>query len=421
MPPCSVSATTRASQDLRYESSRNRQSVATLSPVHKGGADVGRARQKIRYRQILRAQEIRIEQFRLGARAAVGEDGDDRVARPELFREPYCAGDINAGRAAEAEAFVFQQVEDQRHGFGVLDEVCFVDDHLLDDVGHAAEPDALGDRAAFGRPHLAVREQIVHRRAARIGDADDDVLVLPFQVARYAGERAAGADRADEAVDLAVGLLPDLRTGRDVMRLAVVEVVPLVGEDHAVLLRLFQFFGEAAADVLVVVRIGKRQRGHFDELRAVETQRVLLLLALRARDNDDRAIAARIRDHRQPDAGIAGCGFDDETAGFEFAARFRFQDHLAPGTVLHRAAGIHELGFAQDRAAGRLRGALELDQRRVANRFDDAVADGHASSVIYGAREPSGGRNACQGRLVPRIFLARRNLSETTARRAARN
>ena len=47
------------------------------------------------------------------------------------------------------------------------------------------------------------------------------------------------------------------------------------------------------------------------------------------------------------------------------------------GPVLHRAAGIHELGLAEDGAAGRGRGAFELDQRRIADGFDDAVADLH--------------------------------------------
>ena len=48
--------------------------------------------------------------------------------------------------------------------------------------------------------------------------------------------------------------LPDFRAGREIVRLAVVEVVPLVGEQHAVLLGLAQLVGEAARDVLVVVR-----------------------------------------------------------------------------------------------------------------------------------------------------------------------
>ena len=66
------------------------------------------------------------------------------------------------------------------------------------------------------------------------------------------------------------------------MRLAVVEVVPLVGEDHAVRFRLLQFLGEPAADVLIVVRVGVGQRRHLDQFGAEQAQGILLLLALRS-------------------------------------------------------------------------------------------------------------------------------------------
>ena len=45
----------------------------------------------------------------------------------------------------------------------------------VDDRRHAAEPDAFGDRAAFGCFRLAILEQMIHRRAAWIGDTDCDV------------------------------------------------------------------------------------------------------------------------------------------------------------------------------------------------------------------------------------------------------
>ena len=67
------------------------------------------------------------------------------------------------------------------------------------------------------------------------------------------------------------------------------------------------------------------------------------------------------------------------TERLEIAARFRLEDHLSAGAVLDRAARIHELGFAENGAAGGLRGPLELDQRRMANGIDNAVANGHAS------------------------------------------
>ena len=52
------------------------------------------------------------------------------------------------------------------------------------------------------------------------------------------------------------------------MRFAVVEVIPLIGEDDAVLLGLLQFFGQPAADMLIVIGIGIRKCRHFNEFGA---------------------------------------------------------------------------------------------------------------------------------------------------------
>ena len=141
---------------------------------------------------------------------------------------------------------------------------------------------------------------------------------------------------------------------------------------------LFELFGQAPPDVLIVVRIGVGRGRNFDQLGPAQPQHVLLFLALRLRNDDQRAIAARIGDERQADAGVAGGRLDDQAAGAQFAALFRLQDHLPAGAILHRAAGVHEFGLAEDRASGRLGGALQLDERRMADGFDDAVADLHA-------------------------------------------
>src|SRR5213075_1236909 len=45
--------------------------------------------------------------------------------------------------------------------------------------------------------------------------------------------------------------------------------------------------------------------------------------------------------------------------------------------VIHRLAWVHEFGLAENGAAGQLGSALELDERRVADRFDDVVVEGH--------------------------------------------
>ena len=161
------------------------------------------------------------------------------------------------------------------------------------------------------------------------------------------------------------------------MALPVGDVVELVGPDRAILLRPRELLGETSGQLHVVVGIGIGHGGDFDQLGAAEPEHVLLLLALGVRDDDDAAKAERIADQRQPDAGIAGGAFDDDAAGLERPALDRVLDDEQRGAVLDRLAGIHELGLSQNRAAGGRRGALELDQRRVADRFDDTVADLH--------------------------------------------
>ena len=67
----------------------------------------------------------------------------------------------------------------------------------------------------------------------------------------------------------------------------------------------------------IVVRILVRHRRDLFQLGAAQAQHVLLLLALRVGNDDQRAIAARIADEREADAGVAGSALDDEAAGLQ--------------------------------------------------------------------------------------------------------
>src|SRR3982074_2760838 len=58
-----------------------------------------------------------------------------------------------------------------------------------------------------------VNNSYIRPAPARVGARGDDVLVLFLQIAADSGERTARSDRADEPVDLAVGLRPDFRAG----------------------------------------------------------------------------------------------------------------------------------------------------------------------------------------------------------------
>ena len=84
-----------------------------------------------------------------------------------------------------------------------------------------------------------------------------------------------------------------------------------------------KLLGEAAGELHVIVRVGVGDGRHLDQFGAAEPQHVLLLLALRVRDDDHAAKAERVADQRKADAGIAGGAFDDHAARLELAALHR--------------------------------------------------------------------------------------------------
>jgi hypothetical protein len=45
---------------------------------------------------------------------------------------------------------------------------------------------------------------------------------------------------------------------------------------------------------------------------------------------------------------------------------------------------VHELGLAENGAAGHLRGPLQLDEGRIADRFDDVIVNGHVREIFAG-------------------------------------
>src|SRR5262249_41476159 len=133
-------------------------------------------------------------------------------------------------------------------------------------------------------------------------------------------------------------------------------------------LRRRELLRQALRHVHVVAGIAVGNRGHLTELGAAKAERVLLFLALRLGDHDQRAVAAHVSDQRETDAGVAGRALDDEAARLEYAALLRVEEDVQGGSVLHRAARVHELGLAEDRAARLLRSSAQPDQRRVPDR-----------------------------------------------------
>ena len=150
----------------------------------------------------------------------------------------------------------------------------------------------------------------------------------------------------DEVRDLAVGLLPDLGSGRLVVSLGVLVVVVLVRLERA-----GDLLGEAVGDPVVGLgRLG-RDRGRGDhDLGAVGAQQRDLLLAHLVGHREDAPVALDRGGDRQADAGVARGRFDDRPAGLELAGSLGRLDHPEADPVLHAAAGIEHLELPDELA-----------------------------------------------------------------------
>ena len=160
-----------------------------------------------------------------------------------------------------------------------------------------------------------------------------DTGALGLQRHAGANQRAARADRGHKAIHLAIGISPNLWSRRFNVRLAIGDVVELVGPNGAVGLALVQRLGQPRGifDVVVGVLVGNG--GHFHQLRAEQAQRVFLFLRLRFGNNDDRPVTERIADDGQADAGIAGCALDDGAARLQLSALLGVTNDKQGGTV----------------------------------------------------------------------------------------
>src|SRR5690242_7881875 len=167
-----------------------------------------------RHRQVFRAQEGRVEEAGLVARPEIAEHGHDGVAGSEILGQPDGSRNIDAGRAAEAQPLMFEEVENNLDRFAIGNAVGAVDDRALEIAGDAALADPFGDGSAL-RDELTRRIPAVKGGAMRVGNADHDIAAALLETVRDPAQRAARADGADEAADLAIGFSPDLG-GREI-------------------------------------------------------------------------------------------------------------------------------------------------------------------------------------------------------------
>ena len=204
------------------------------------------------------------------------------------------------------------------------------------------------------------------------------------------------------------------------------DVVELIGPNRAVGFLGGQFAGQAFRDVDIVVRILVGHRRHLTQIGAAEPEHVFLLLALGFRDDDDRPIAARIADEGEADAGVAGRALDDDAARAQQAFFFCILDDGERRAVLHRSAGVQELGLAQNATARGARGGLQFDEWRVADTADESAANLHGGEIIDRShrgkgRQVPGETAAVSGRGSPAPARRYRRSRRTMRRRRREN
>ncbi len=136
-----------------------------------------------------------------------------------------------------------------------------------------------------------------------------------------------------------------------------------------------------AGDLHIIIVVAVRHCGNLQQRCAERAKRVLLFLRLRFRDDDDGFQAQRIGDDGESDAGVARRSVDHQPALAQFAPVDRIADDPQCSAVLDRRSRVHEFGLAQDSAAGHLRCAAKLDQRRIADRCEDGVSNLHRAYV----------------------------------------
>src|SRR5690606_34086270 len=89
------------------------------------------------------------------------------------------------------------------------------------------------------------------------------------------------------------------------------------------------------------------------------------------------AVAARVADMGDADAGVAGGALDHGATWLEDTARLGVEHDPARAAILHRSARIHELGLGEDLATGFPAQALQAQQRRVTHCIDETLAQTH--------------------------------------------
>ena len=298
------------------------------------------------------------------ALAGAATDRDDQLALVlRTLRHLQRRPDVRAGRNAGQDPFFQRQPPRRGKGVLVADRDDVVHDLQIEVLGHKARPRALNlVRTRLER--FAIARLRDDRRILRLDRDGPERLLARLDHLADARDRAAGADRRDQDVRLAVGVLPNLLGRGPPVNLRVGGVVellrnPRVGDFLVQVLRLLDRPFHALG--------GRRQ----DQLRPQQRQQGAPLHAHALRHRQDELVALGGRHERQRDPGVARGRLDDRGLGREDALALGGGDHRVADPVLHAAQRVEELALQRDGGHRAVGDAVEFDQRGSPHCADD--------------------------------------------------
>ena len=181
----------------------------------------------------------------------------------------------------------------------------------------------------------------------------------------------------------AVRLPPDFRAGRVIVRVRIKVIVKLIRLERAGDLRR-KSVGDA---VVGLGRIGRYVAWRYHDVGAVRAQQIDLFLRHLVGHYEDASVSANGGGHGKAGARVSAGRFDDGAARLEQSLRLGGVEHRDRRPILHTSAGIHIFDLRKYEALCAVGNLVQLDQRRVADRFERVLKVGRAGRM--GRRERS--------------------------------
>ena len=201
-----------------------------------------------------------------------------------------------------------------------------------------------------------------HGTGLRFHSHREDLLSLRLlDVAGDAADGAAGSHAADQHIDLARRVVPDLRAGGSEMDVGIGRVLELLQQQVTLRVGVVDLFGLRDSALHPQCALGQNQ------VRAESLEHLAALDRHRLRHGQRKPVAARRGDEGERDAGVAAGRLDQFDAGLEQTPLLGVPDHGRTDAALYRIGRIPSLDLGEDGGARAFHDTIQLDQRRPAD------------------------------------------------------